>query len=118
MGVSRYAAALQKLLTTLSIFHHSTLPLTLHTPGSPPQKGVTTYALSANRQNPLAGTAQAAVFNTFRRSRNQIMYWAPPLLIAYYAMNWAVERYVLAGYSALWISALWISADWVRALQE
>jgi len=62
--------------------------------GSPPQKGVVSYALSANRQNPLAGTLHAAIFNTFRRTRQQIFFWAPPLLIAYSAMSWAAERYV------------------------
>ncbi|KAF2112944.1 cytochrome b-c1 complex subunit 8 [Lophiotrema nucula] len=60
--------------------------------GSPPQKGVTTYVMSANRQNPLAGTLNAAIFNTFRRTRNQMLYVAPPFLIAYFAMNWAIER--------------------------
>ena len=60
--------------------------------GSPTQKGIVTYALSANRQNPLAGTLHAAIFNTFRRTRQQIFFWAPPLLIAYSAMSWAAER--------------------------
>lgn len=60
--------------------------------GSPKQKGVTTYAVSANRLNPLAGTLHAAIFNTFRRTRNQIFFWAPPMLGAYYLMNWAAER--------------------------
>jgi len=60
--------------------------------GSLPQKGVTSYAVSANRLNPLAGVVHAAVFNTFRRTKNQIFFWAPPLLAGYYLMNWAAER--------------------------
>ena len=62
--------------------------------GSQKQKNVTTYALSPNRQRPLAGTAHAAVFNVFRRTRHQILYWLPPLLIGYATMQWATERYV------------------------
>ncbi|KIW03827.1 uncharacterized protein PV09_05126 [Verruconis gallopava] len=60
--------------------------------GSQPQKYLTTYALSPNRQRPLAGAARNAVFNTFRRTSQQIGYWLPPMLIAYYAMQWATER--------------------------
>ncbi|MCJ1455447.1 hypothetical protein MMC28_005802 [Mycoblastus sanguinarius] len=60
--------------------------------GSQPQKGVTTYSISANRQRPLAGTLNAAVFNTWRRFRAQALYVIPPMLIAYTAMTWAVEK--------------------------
>ncbi|KAJ9637821.1 ubiquinol--cytochrome-c reductase subunit 8 [Coniosporium tulheliwenetii] len=60
--------------------------------GSPAQKGVVTYAVSPNRQRPLAGVLNAAIFNTFRRTRQQILYWAPPFILAYTAMNWAIER--------------------------
>ncbi|KAI7280396.1 hypothetical protein KC345_g4782 [Hortaea werneckii] len=60
--------------------------------GSLPQKGIVTYGLAQNRQNPLAGTFNAAVFNTFRRTRHQILYWGLPLLIAYETMQWAIER--------------------------
>lgn len=62
------------------------------TTGSMPQKGIVHYGLAQNRQNPLAGTASAAVFNTFRRTRGQILYWAVPLLIGYQTMQWAIER--------------------------
>lgn len=48
------------------------VPLTNTSPGSPPQKGLTTYTLSANRQRPLKGAAHAAVFNTWRRFRGQV----------------------------------------------
>ena len=62
--------------------------------GGRPQKGIITYTLSANRQRPLAGTMQAAVFNTYRRARSQFLYVVPPFIIAYVAMNWAIEKYV------------------------
>ncbi|GAM87912.1 hypothetical protein ANO11243_059400 [Dothideomycetidae sp. 11243] len=60
--------------------------------GSQTQKGIITYAVSNNRQRPLAGTAHAAVFNTFRRTRGQILYWSIPLLVGYETMKWAIER--------------------------
>ncbi|KAK4985526.1 Cytochrome b-c1 complex subunit 8, mitochondrial [Elasticomyces elasticus] len=60
--------------------------------GSPPQKGVTTYGLSQNRQKPLAGVTNAAIFNTWRRTRAQILYWGPAMLIAYSLMGWATEK--------------------------
>ena len=56
------------------------------------QRGIIHYGLAQNRQNPLAGTFNAAIFNTFRRTRHQILYWAVPLLIAYEGMQWATER--------------------------
>ncbi|ORY66544.1 cytochrome b-c1 complex subunit 8, partial [Pseudomassariella vexata] len=61
--------------------------------GSPTQKGIITFSLSSNRQNPFAGAAHDAMFNTWRRTRTQILYWAPPLVMAYYLMNRAVTRY-------------------------
>lgn len=51
--------------------------------------------MSPNVQNPLAGTAHAAVFNSWRRFRGQVLYWAPPMIFFYYAMEWAIERYRL-----------------------
>ncbi|KAF1350707.1 cytochrome b-c1 complex subunit 8 [Delphinella strobiligena] len=60
--------------------------------GSPPQKGIITYGISHNRQRPLAGTAHAAIFNVFRRTRGQILFWAIPILSAYELMHWATER--------------------------
>ena len=57
-----------------------------------PQKGIIHYGLSQNRQRPLAGTFQSAIFNTFRRTRNQILYWSIPMFIAYEVMQWATER--------------------------
>lgn len=61
-------------------------------PGSPTQKGVTTYSLAANRQRPLAGTLHAAIFNTWRRCRGQVLYVVPPFAVAYLAMDWAIKR--------------------------
>ncbi|RYO90685.1 hypothetical protein DL766_006174 [Monosporascus sp. MC13-8B] len=61
--------------------------------GGMKQRGIITYAMSPNRQNPLAGATHAAIFNSWRRFRFQVLYWAPPLVFFYYAMNWATERY-------------------------
>ncbi|RMJ21998.1 Ubiquinol-cytochrome c reductase complex [Aspergillus sp. HF37] len=60
--------------------------------GCPTPQRITTYSLSPNRQRPLAGTFHAAVFNTFRRCRHQVLYVVPPFVAAYAAMNYAVER--------------------------
>jgi UcrQ family len=69
-----------------------TIP-SLPPPGSRPQKGVTSYSLSANRQKPLAGTLHAAIFNVGRRTRDQILFWLTPMVVAYLAMQWAIEKY-------------------------
>ncbi|KAI1078149.1 cytochrome b-c1 complex subunit 8 [Whalleya microplaca] len=55
-------------------------------------KGITVYSLSPNRQYPLAGAWHDAVFNTWRRFRMQVLYFAPPLIGAYYALDWANKR--------------------------
>ncbi|KAJ5147150.1 Cytochrome b-c1 complex subunit 8 [Penicillium atrosanguineum] len=60
--------------------------------GCPTPQRIATYAVSSNRQRPFAGAFHAAIFNVFRRFRNQVLYVAPPFIIAYAAMNWAVER--------------------------
>ncbi|KAL1960460.1 hypothetical protein VTO42DRAFT_7759 [Malbranchea cinnamomea] len=57
-----------------------------------PHKGVATYSLSPNHQRPLAGALHNAVFNTWRRTRGQILYVLPPFVAAYAIMQWAVER--------------------------
>lgn len=41
---------------------------------------------------PLAGARHAAIFNTFRRSKNQFLYVVPPFVLAYMALKWAEER--------------------------
>jgi len=63
-------------------------------PGSPTQKYITTYAMSPNRQRPFAGAMRAAVFNTARRVRGQILYIVPPMLIMYGILDWSVKRYI------------------------
>ncbi|TVY85246.1 Cytochrome b-c1 complex subunit [Lachnellula suecica] len=60
--------------------------------GSQTQKGVMSFAISANRQRPLAGTLNAAIFNTWRRFSHQVLFFAPPLILAYVTMGWAIER--------------------------
>ncbi|KAG5658180.1 hypothetical protein KAF25_007131 [Fusarium avenaceum] len=62
------------------------------TSGGEKQRGIVTYGLSANRQNPWAGSVHAAIFNTFRRTKGQIFFWLPPMVGGYYIMSWAVER--------------------------
>jgi hypothetical protein len=57
------------------------------------QKGIVSYGVAPNRQNPLAGAFHDAIFNTWRRFRNQVVYFAPPFIAGYYVLNWAIERY-------------------------
>ncbi|KAJ5808912.1 cytochrome b-c1 complex subunit 8 [Penicillium riverlandense] len=56
-----------------------------------PQR-IASYALSPNRQRPMAGALHAAIFNMFRRFRHQVLYVVPPFIIAFAAMNWANEK--------------------------
>lgn len=49
--------------------------------------------MSANRQRPLAGTLNAAIFNSARRFSAQVLYVVPPFLVAYSLVHWAIERY-------------------------
>ncbi|KAK4237779.1 cytochrome b-c1 complex subunit 8 [Achaetomium macrosporum] len=60
--------------------------------GSLKQKGIVSYGIAPNRQNPLAGAFHDAIFNTWRRFRNQVIYFAPPMIAGYYVLNWAIER--------------------------
>ncbi|KAK1756840.1 cytochrome b-c1 complex subunit 8 [Echria macrotheca] len=60
--------------------------------GGMKQKGIITYGISNNRQNPFAGAFHDAVFNTARRVRAQILYIAPPVIGAYLLMDWATKR--------------------------
>ncbi|PKY08911.1 cytochrome b-c1 complex subunit 8 [Aspergillus campestris IBT 28561] len=60
--------------------------------GCPTPQRIATYSLSPNRQRPLAGAFNAAIFNTFRRCKAQVLYVVPPFVAAYAAMNWAIER--------------------------
>ncbi|VUC34694.1 unnamed protein product [Clonostachys rosea] len=59
--------------------------------GGQKQRGIVHYGLSANRQNPIAGAAHDAIFNTFRRTKSQIFYWLPTALAGYYLMSWATD---------------------------
>jgi hypothetical protein len=67
--------------------------LTTWASGGQKQKGIVDYGISANRQNPFAGAGHDAVFNTFRRAKGQVFYWVPPMVIGYYLLSWATERY-------------------------
>ena len=60
--------------------------------GCPTPQRIATYSLSPDRQRPFAGAAHAAIFNTFRRFRHQVLYVVPPFVVAYAAMEWAIER--------------------------
>lgn len=52
------------------------------------------YAISPNRQRALAGVLHAAIFNTWRRTKGQFLYWAVPMYLGYSAMKWATNRCV------------------------
>ncbi|KAN0090082.1 Cytochrome b-c1 complex subunit 8, partial [Hyaloscypha variabilis] len=56
--------------------------------GLPKHKYIAIYTLCANRQRPLAGAMHNAVFNTARRVRGQILYVAPPFVVAYLVLSW------------------------------
>ncbi|KAJ5602148.1 ubiquinol-cytochrome C reductase complex subunit UcrQ [Penicillium lagena] len=58
----------------------------------PSPQRIASYALSPNRQRPMAGWLHAAIFNTFRRFRHQVLYVVPPFIIAFAVMNWANEK--------------------------
>ncbi|KAJ4304870.1 ubiquinol--cytochrome-c reductase subunit 8 [Kalmusia sp. IMI 367209] len=60
--------------------------------GGQPGKGLVYYGLSSNRQRPFAGFFTKGVWNTVRRARNQVLYVVPPFILAYSAMQWAIER--------------------------
>jgi ubiquinol-cytochrome c reductase subunit 8 len=57
--------------------------------GSQPQKGITTYAVSPYAQRPLKGAAHNAVFNVFRRVKNQALFIAVPGFIIWEWWVWA-----------------------------
>lgn len=62
--------------------------------GLPKQKNITSYTLSATRQRPFAGAFHNAIFNTARRVRGQVLYVAPPFVVAYVLISWMEERCV------------------------
>lgn len=65
------------------------------------QKGIITYGISPNRQNPFAGAGHDAVFNVWRRFYAHVFYWAPPMLVTYYVLDWAKKRYGCFGVGCL-----------------
>ncbi|KAA8900101.1 hypothetical protein DIURU_003917 [Diutina rugosa] len=58
--------------------------------GSLPQKHITTYTVSPFATKPLKGAANRAVFNTFRRTKNQVLYVLIPAVIVWNI--WAKAR--------------------------
>jgi ubiquinol-cytochrome c reductase subunit 8 len=56
-------------------------------------KGTVTYSLSSNRLNPMAGCLKKGIPNIVRRAKSQVLYVVPPFVVAYYTMQWAIERY-------------------------
>jgi ubiquinol-cytochrome c reductase subunit 8 len=58
--------------------------------GSPAQKYITTYTVSPYATKPLKGAAHNAVFNTFRRVKNQVLYVVIPAVIVWNV--WAEAR--------------------------
>ncbi|KAI0017456.1 UcrQ family protein [Xylariomycetidae sp. FL0641] len=60
--------------------------------GSQTQKGILTYAMTPNKQNPFAGAFHDAIFNSWRRASKQALYVVPPMVFFYYAMSWAIDR--------------------------
>jgi ubiquinol-cytochrome c reductase subunit 8 len=59
-----------------------------------PGKGVVSYGVSPNRLRPFQSFFTKGIFNSVRRVKNQIFYIVPPFVVAYYSMQWAIERYV------------------------
>ncbi|GME77757.1 unnamed protein product [[Candida] boidinii] len=51
--------------------------------GSPKQKYITQYTVSPYAQDPLKGSLEKAIFNTFRRTKAQILYIVIPGIIVW-----------------------------------
>jgi len=58
------------------------------------QKGIISFGVAPNRQNPFAGAFHDAIFNTWRRFSSKVLYWGPTFAAGYYIVEWAAERYV------------------------
>ncbi|VVT56626.1 uncharacterized protein SAPINGB_P005184 [Magnusiomyces paraingens] len=73
--------------------------------GSPPQKGIARYAVSAGSQKLFHHAFHNAIFNTFRRVKNQIFFVVFPVSIYYYiwtsANNYNQWLYTKAGHETL-----------------
>ncbi|ERT01777.1 cytochrome b-c1 complex subunit 8 [Sporothrix schenckii ATCC 58251] len=61
-------------------------------PATQKQRGIVSFGIAPNRQNPFAGAGHDAIFNTWRRFSRQVLYWAPAFIGGYYIMQWATER--------------------------
>ncbi|KTW32522.1 ubiquinol--cytochrome-c reductase subunit 8 [Pneumocystis jirovecii RU7] len=93
--------------------------------GGPVQKGIITYSLSPRSQHPLAGMLHSAVFNTYRRCCQQILYFGVPLMAGYSIYVWAVRRneylYSKAGQEELKVGLLgllFVSVQTVDTMEE
>ncbi|EFX01384.1 ubiquinol-cytochrome c reductase complex subunit [Grosmannia clavigera kw1407] len=56
------------------------------------QRGIISYGIAPNRQNPFAHAGHDAIFNSWRRVSRQVLYWAPTAVAGYFIMSWAFER--------------------------
>ncbi|CAK7209366.1 Cytochrome b-c1 complex subunit 8, mitochondrial [Sporothrix eucalyptigena] len=61
-------------------------------PATQKQRGIVSFGIAPNRQNPFAGAGHDAIFNSWRRFSRQVLYWAPAFIGGYYIMQWATER--------------------------
>lgn len=57
-----------------------------------PQRGIVAYGLASNRQRAFGGALHRAFFNTWRRSKAQVLYWVPPFVLGYLVLDWSIER--------------------------
>lgn len=58
--------------------------------GSPKQKYITSYTVSPYQTKPFKGALYNAVFNTFRRTKNQVLFIVIPAVIVWNV--WAKAR--------------------------
>lgn len=63
--------------------------------GGLPQKGIASYTLAGNQQKPTAGIVHAAIFNSWRRFKGNVLYVVPPFVAYYFIMDWAEKRCVI-----------------------
>ncbi|KAF7189079.1 Cytochrome b-c1 complex subunit 8 [Pseudocercospora fuligena] len=58
----------------------------------PKQKGQITYRIAPNQHRSLLHFWTGSLWNVVRRTGDQVLYFAPPLIMAYLAMDWANKR--------------------------
>lgn len=68
--------------------------------GGLPQKGIASYTLAGNQQKPTAGIWHAAIFNSWRRFKGNVLYVVPPFVAYYFIMDWAEKRCVIVIWDA------------------